>query len=395
MIPRRLYNSAVAARDSYPAILVTGPRQSGKTTFVKACFSDLPYVNLESPLERADFESDPLGFLARFPDGAIFDEVQYTPKLLSYLQVRVDEEGRMGRWVLTGSQQIELVRGATQSMAGRVSILELLPFAQEELPGARRPRTPNEAVLRGGYPPLHHESRGLEPSDWLENYLATFVQRDVAAVLKPRNPAAFDHFLRVCATRTGQELNKAGLAEECEVDQKTIGHWLGTLEQCYVIRLLRPHHANFRKRLVKRPKLYFLDSGLACRLLHIADVQQLATHPLRGALFETWCYTEVLKHFANRGRRESLWYWRSSDGIEIDLIVERGREMTPIEIKAGRSPSPQAAAGIGKLRELSARDDRVTIGHGLVIYGGNETRTGSRHDFIPWNAIDAALEELR
>jgi len=374
---------------------VTGPRQSGKTTFAKAVFGDLPYVNLESPLERADVETDPLGFLGRFPDGAILDEVQYTPALLSHLQVRIDKDGRMGRWVLTGSQQIELVHGATQSLAGRVSVLELLPFAHAELTGSvRRPRTPDEAVLRGGYPPLYDERRDLEPSDWLENYLATFVQRDVRAVLEPRNPTAFDRFLRVCATRTGQELNKSSLAVECEVDHKTVGHWLGALEACYVIRLLRPHYSNFGKRLVKRPKLYFLDSGLACRLLHVSDVQQLATHPLRGALFETWCYTEVLKHFAHRGRRESLWYWRSSDGIEVDLILERGRSLHPIEIKVGQSPTAQAASGIKKLDELASRDERVILEHGLVLYGGSELRTGSRHDFVPWNGIDGALENL-
>ena len=393
--PRRLAKWAQEARQNYPAVLISGPRQSGKTTFVKAVFGDLPYINFESPLERADFGSDPVGFLARFSEGAILDEVQYVPELLNYLQVRIDHDERMGRWILTGSQQIDLLRETSQSLAGRVSALELLPFSHDELSSSsRQPRSADMAVLRGGYPPLYDDARNLEPADWLENYLATFVQRDVRVALNMRNPAAFDRFLRACATRTGQELNKSSLANDCEVNQKTVSHWLSVLEQCYVIRTLRSHHNNFGKRLVKRPKMYFLDSGLACRLLHISDVQQLAVHPLRGALFETWCFTEVLKHFAHQGRRESLWYWRSSDGIEVDLLIERGRSLIPIEIKSSQTPNAQAASGIRKLKELAKRYDRNTLKHGFVVYGGTEWRTGTALDFVPWTEIDAALEAL-
>jgi hypothetical protein len=395
MFQRKLRESGHKARQRYPALLITGPRQSGKTTFARSEFADLPYVNLESPLERADFHSDPLGFLNRFPDGAVLDEAHHVPELLSYLQVRIDEDRRMGRWVLTGSQQIELVRGASQSLAGRVAVLELLPFSHQELAEARRrPTSPDQAILWGGYPPLYDAERDLEPSDWLENYAATFVHRDVRSVLDPRNPQAFDLFLRLCAARTGQQLNKSDLASHCGVNQKTIGAWVDALVACYVVRLVRPYHRNFGKRLVKRPKLYFLDSGLACRLLHIADVQQLSTHPLRGALFETWSYNEVLKFFAHRGRRDPLWYWRTSDGVEIDLLLQRGRVIHPIEIKSGLTPSAQSAHGINKLNELGARDAEVEIGKGLVLFGGSEERPGSRADFVPWSSVAEGVGRL-
>lgn len=395
MIPRDLAERARRDRSSYPALLVTGPRQSGKTTFVRETCPDLPFVNLESPLERAEFRLDPLGFFARFPDGAIIDEAQNERQIFSYLQVVIDRDRRMGRWVLTGSQQLSLVEGASQSLAGRQSILELFPFSHAELSGsARRAQSVDRAILQGGYPPLYDEKRSLDVSEWLENYLATFVHRDLRAVLEPRKTSSFDRFLRLCAARTGQLLNKSSLATECEVDHKTIDRWLEALEACYVVRMLRPHHRNFGKRLVKSPKLHFLDSGLACRLLHITDVQQLSSHPLRGALFETWCYTEVLKFFAHRGGKEPLWFWRSSDGAEIDVLLERGSALLPIEIKSGLTPDSQAAKGIQKLAELRGREQDVGVGRGLVIYGGTERRASSRIEFIPWNEIATALEEL-
>lgn len=395
-IPRKLAPQLLALRGGYPAVLVTGPRQAGKTTFVlDAREDDKPYVNLESPLERAAFRDDPHGFFDRYPEGAILDEVQNEPDLLSYLQVRIDAEPQMGRWILTGSQQVQLQREASQSLAGRVALLELLPFSLSELKGSpRQPRSLDQAVLVGGYPPLFDEARKLEPAGWLENYLTTFVHRDVEAVLHSKNPRAFERFLRVCATRTGQEVNQSRLAGECGVDQKTIANWLEVLEICYVIKLVRSHHRNFGKRIVKRPKLFFLDSGLACRLLHILDVNQLAAHPQRGALFETWCFGELFKGLTQRGIRDALWYWRTSDGIEIDFLIERGNSLTPIEVKARATPESGAASAIRKLRALNERDAGVTVEKGLVIYGGSEARSGSEADFVPWFDIDSALEHL-
>ncbi|MBI4881849.1 MAG: ATP-binding protein [Planctomycetes bacterium] len=393
MIERSLASHVARLRCGYPAVSITGPRQSGKTTFARETFSDLPCVNLESPLERAEVADDPLGFLARFPEGAILDEVQNVPDLLSFLQVRIDEDQKMGRWILTGSRQMELTRGVTQSLAGRVALLDLLPFSLAELADApRRPSTLPDAVLRGGYPALYDPSRDLEPARWLENYLATLVNRDIRQILEVQNRTAFDRFLGLCAARTAQMFKMSELARDCAVDNKTIQAWLRVLEECYVVRLLRAHHRNFGKRLVKSPKLYFIDSGLACRLLHISDVNQLRVHPLWGALVETWCFGEILKSRVHRGVRPDMWFWRSSDGIEVDIVIETGGGvLLPIEIRASATPFPADAAGIRKLRELSSREPGAAIAPGLVVYAGAEQRPAGEDRFVPWNAIAEAL----
>jgi hypothetical protein len=360
-----------------------------------AC-GDLPYVNLESPAERELLRADPIGYLAGLPDGAILDEIQNVPEALSYLQVRVDADGRMGRWVLTGSRQLELSRDLGQSLAGRVGLLHLLPFSHAELAGAPSlPETLAEAVLRGGYPPLHDADRVLEPVRWLEDYVETFVSRDVRAVLSVRDRSTFDTFLRLCAARTGQLLQLSGIAHELGVDSKTVRHWLSVLEACFVVRLLRPHYRTFGKRLVKSPKLYLLDSGLACRLLHIADTTQLRTHPLYGPLVETFCFGEVLKARLNRGRPPGLWYWRSSDGHEVDLVLESGHRLLPIEIKAAATPFPKHAAALATLRRLAVeRDPDAEVAPGLILYGGDEPRLCGDDRFVPWRGVDDAVARL-
>ena len=396
LIDRHLEILVAGLRAGYPAIAVTGPRQSGKTTFARIAFPDLPYINLESPLERVSFEQDPLGFLGQFPDGAVLDEIQNVPEALSYLQVRIDREGAMGRWVVTGSQQLGLGREVSQSLAGRVAILHLLPFSYAEISReATRPLTLASAVLRGGYPPLYDSDRSLDPVRWLEDYLATFVNRDIRSVLEVRDRIAFDRFLRLCAARTGQLFEASGLARDVSVDSKTVGHWVSVLEACYLVRLLRPHHRAFGKRLIKRPKLYFLDSGLACRLLHITDVNQLRAHPLWGALAETWAVGEVLKARLNRGLSPACWFWRSSDGYEVDLVIESGSNLLPVEIKANATPHPSHGGALSKLRGLAERDHRTAVPPGLVIYGGEEARPCGEDRFVPWHAIDAAIGALR
>lgn len=392
MLPRQLRKCVPALRKGYPAIAITGPRQSGKTTFAREEFADLPYVNFESPLEREAFARDPLGFLARFPDGAVLDEVQNVPDLLSYLQVRIDEERRMGRWALTGSQQLEFGRGVTQSLAGRVALLQLLPLSYAETTASPRAATTLAgAVLRGGYPPLFDPDRELDPLRWLEDYLATHIDRDIRQVVEVRNRGAFDLFLRHCAARSGQLLNTAELARDCTVDHGTVSRWLDVMETCFVVRRLQPHHRNFGKRLVKRSKLYFLDSALACRLLHIADENQLRLHPLWGALAETWFFTEVLKARLGRGLPAQLWFWRSNDGLEVDLLFEMGDRLVPLEIKAGATPSSENTAGLRKLRHVSERDPAVRVAAGFVLYGGTEDRPSGEDRFVPWDRIDGAV----
>jgi uncharacterized protein len=378
-------------RVSYPVVAITGPRQSGKTILAREAAADLPYVNLESPFERVEAIRDPMQFLGRFPDGAVLDEIQNAPELFSYLQVRVDADRRMGRWVITGSQQLELGRGMAQSLAGRVARLELLPFSYAELTGSERcPKTLAEAVWRGGYPRLY-DSSVPEPAQWIENYLADFVDRDVRQILGVRDRHAFDRFLHLCAAHTGQIVNASALGQGCQVDHKTITAWLGVLEACYVIRLHRPHHRNFGKRIVKSPKLYFLDTGLVCRLLHITDIQQVMTHPNWGALVETWCMAEIIKSRVHRGLRADLWFWRSSDGIEVDAVIEVANQLVPIEIKASVTPSFQDAAAIRKLRELSERDASTMIAPGFVINGGDEARPLGDDRIVSWHGIAEAM----
>ena len=394
MIPRGLQSEVAKLRKGYPAIAITGPRQSGKTTLAQLSCPDLPYVNFESPLERADFDADPLGFLDRFPDGGIFDEAQHVPDLLSYLQVRIDAERKVGRYILTGSQQLEIDRGVSQSLAGRVALLELLPLSHAELCAAEiAPRSLADAVFRGSYPVLFDATREVAPTRWLEDYLATFINRDVRQIVEVKNRTAFDRFVRLCAARTGQAFNASGLASECGVNHMTIRSWMSVMEACYLIRLLRPYYRNFGKRLVKAPKLYFIDSGLACRLLHIADVNQLKSHPLWGALVETWCVGDAIKARLNRGLSPAAWYWRSSDGLEIDLLFETGAGLVPLEVKSAVTPRREFVQSIEKFRTLSDREPEVTVLPGTVIYGGDEPRSSGADRFASWRSIESSIPD--
>lgn len=393
MIDRRLERALAESRLGYPASLVVGPRQSGKTSLVRRVFSDLRYVNFESPIERAEVLEDPVGYLSEFTGGAVLDEIQNVPELLSHLQVRIDEDGAMGRWALTGSQQLTLRGGVQQSLAGRVAQFELLPFSIEELGGSpRAPRTLLQAVLFGGYPPRYDENRVFsEPSVWLDDYLETFARRDIRSILELQESRAFDLFLKKSAGLTGQQLNKSTLGQLCGVDGKTIDAWVEALEIGFLARVVRPYHRNFGKRLAKQPKLYFLDSGLACRLLGISTVQQLEQHPLLGALVETWMYSEVQKYLSNRRLLAEIHFWRTSDGHEVDFVIESGSRLVPVEAKASRTPSSKLAAGIAKLSELGGAE----VARGAVLYGGEESRDRSGAPLIaPWHSIASALDEV-
>lgn len=396
-IPRHLADLLPSLARGYRAVFIAGPRQSGKTTLARSSFPQLPFVNLESPLERAALADDPAGFLSQFPSGAILDEIQNVPEALSYLQVLIDERPGKTFWVLTGSRQMEIRPSVGQSLAGRAAMIELLPFSHGEVSDStRRPKTIEQAVLLGGYPPLFDEDRDLDPGRWLENYLTALLDRDIRGILPVRNRSAFDRFVRLCASRTGQLFETTAIARELAVDGKTIKLWVSVLEECFIVRLLRPHHRNFGKRLVKRPKLFFLDSGLACRLLQIRDVNQLRAHPLWGPLAETWCFSEVLKARLNRGLQPDCWFWRTSDGKEVDLVIETGTGLVPIEIKASATPDPRHARGIRAFRNLSdARGDgMVRVPPGFIVYGGNEVRSCGEDRFVPWHSIAGAMEGL-
>ncbi|MCG5548790.1 ATP-binding protein [Halorhodospira halochloris] len=379
MIPRRAQSTLKQLASSFPVAAVTGPRQSGKSTLVRALFADHPYISLEEPDQREFATEDPRGFLAQYPQGAILDEVQRCPELFSYLQGRVDQSGRLGEWILTGSQQFGMVSAVTQSLAGRVGMLTLLPFARDELQAAQQlPEHIHEVLWRGSYPPIY--DRPVDPSLWHGSYVQTYLERDVRQLLGVRDLTLFQRFLRLTAGRTGQLLNQSALAEETGVSHNTIREWLSVLEASYIIHRLAPHHRNFNKRLVKTPKLYMLDSGLACWLLGIENAQQLATHPLRGALFESWVLAEHLKARWNTGRPSNISFWRDRTGREVDLVIDCGDRLQPVEIKAGATVTRDAFRGLERWCEL-AGDAAATP---QLIYAGNESRIQRGIQILPW-----------
>ena len=334
MIEREIAGHLASLFRQYPIVTVTGPRQSGKTTLCKQVFPELGYVNLESPDERDFAETDPRRFLAQHASGAIIDEVQRVPSLLSYLQVLVDEDGRNGLFVLTGSEQFGLSEAINQSLAGRTALLRLLPFSLSELQKTGANIGIDDVLFSGFYPRLH--DHGLDPGQALGDYFETYVERDVRRLSNIRELGSFQRFVRLCAGRTGQLLNLSSLGSDSGVARATVRYWLAALEASYIIFQLEPYHANIRKRLVRTPKLYFYDVGLASYLLGIQSAEQVATHPLRGHLFENAVVVEAMKHRFNRGRRANLSFFRDSNNLECDLLYETGYGLGAIEIKSGR-----------------------------------------------------------
>jgi predicted AAA+ superfamily ATPase len=387
MIPRLAAKTVHRLAKGFPIVALTGPRQSGKTTLARSLFAHKPYVSLENPDELAFATSDPKRFLAQFAQGAVLDEVQRCPSLLSWLQGVVDERRQMGDFVLTGSAQFDLVAGITQSLAGRAGRVELLPLSMHELHHAgMAPASLEDALFQGGYPALY--DRPLAPHDWFANYMATYVERDVRQVLGVRDLAQFHTFVRMCAARTGQLLNLAALGADCGISAVTARHWLSVLESSYIVTLLRPHHRNFGKRLVKTPKLYFVDVGLAAWLMGIRDAATLQTHAARGALFETWVVSELIKQRLNQGAPADLHFWRDSTGTEVDVLLESPMGLTPVEIKSGSTWAADWTQGLNKWRQYAAKDPQAAM-PAQVIYGGNTTQ--ERDGLKLWSWRDAHL----
>jgi predicted AAA+ superfamily ATPase len=367
---------------AFPVVAITGPRQSGKTTLARTLFADKPYVSLENPIELAFAQEDPRGFLARFAEGAIFDEAQRWPALFSWLQGMVDDDRRPGRFVLTGSQQFGLMAGITQSLAGRVAVTHLLPLSLAELNHAEHfDVSLDRLMLTGGYPALH--AQAIAPQDWFPSYVATYVERDVRQVMNIHDLGVFQRFLRLCAARTGQLLNLATLAGEAGISQGSARNWLAVLENSYLVHRLPPYHRNFGKRLVKTPKLYFLDVGLACWLLGITSAEMLALHPLRGALFETWVVGEFIKARYNAGQAANLYFWRDSNGLESDLLFETEGRLQPVEIKSGQTITPDYIRAGQKAGRIAGEEALMP----WLIHGGIDHYERSGVKVMSWRNL--------
>ena len=385
MIPRQAAPVLQKLALGYPILAITGPRQAGKTTLVQTTFPDKRYLSLEDPDQRAFAEEDPRAFLARLPQGAILDEAQRCPALFSYLQTRVDAEKKMGQFVLTGSQQFGLLSNITQTLAGRVGMVQLLPFSLQEMQrGELAIHDLDDLMWRGMYPTVH--DRQLAPEHWFANYLVTYVERDVRQLIEVQNLSLFQRFIKLCAARCGQLLNLSSLASDCGVSHKTVNAWISVLEASYVVFLLQPHHQNFGKRLVKTPKLYFVDTGLAAYLLGIRDPQHLSIHSARGALFENFVISELLKRRYHQGLPSNLFFWRNNAGDEVDLLIEKGDQLVPVEIKSGQTFTSDFLAGLQKWMRLAGE----TCLAPRLVYGGEENMSHSGVLVQSWKAIDAA-----
>ncbi len=382
MIERTQQAKLLQLATKYPFVTITGPRQSGKSTLAEMAFPDYSRVSLEDLDNREFAAEDPRGFIANYPSRTIIDEVQRVPSLLSYLQTHTDRQRQTGMYILTGSQNMELMDAIDQSLAGRTGILTLLPFSHEEMLGADiLPETTNQEIYIGGYPSIY--DRSIDPTDYYPSYIKTYIERDVRQMKAIGDLSKFRRLIKLCAGRIGQLLNKASLAVECGVSAPTVDAWLSILEESYIIYFLRPDYNNFSKRLVKSPKLYFYDTGLACSLLEIRNVSQLDSHYLRGGLFENMVINEFLKQAYNRGQEPSLSFWHDSAGNEVDLIQTAADCQYAYEIKSGATFSKEFFKGLNYWSKLSGADpNRKT-----VIYGGDKSMHTSDGKVVSWKNI--------
>jgi predicted AAA+ superfamily ATPase len=396
MIERTIEPTLIDMAAKYPVVTITGPRQSGKTTLCKKVFPDMAYVNLERPDTREYAVTDPRGFLAMYPGGAILDEIQRAPNLLSYIQVLVDKRVPARPFILTGSQQFEVLNTVTQSLAGRTALLRLLPLSIAELSPHERTDALDRLLLYGFYPRIH--DRKLDPSQALGDYFATYVERDMRQMAAIKDLGLFEKFVKLCAGRIGQILNLQSLGNDVGISHTTARAWISLLEASYVVFLLPPWYRNTSKRLIRSPKLYFYDVGLAAYLLGIENESHVSRHPLRGNLFENLVVIEALKYRFNRGKRSHLTFYRDGKGNEVDLVLEIGPDAFPIEIKAGATIATDYFKGLRTFVKVvpplenkgtDSDPDKITSG---LIYGGTEKQRRGSTIVYPFDALEEMLQ---
>ena len=367
---------------TFRSVAVVGPRQSGKTTLCKNVFPDKPYLSLENPDTLDYVNNNPRGFLSEFKNGAILDEIQRAPKLFSYLQQVLDETKKKGLFILTGSNNFLLQENIAQTLSGRIAYLQLLPLALAEFREAKKLKGDyNTHIFQGGYPEVI--TKKIAAPDWYANYVSTYIERDVRQLKNISNLSQFTKLLRLCAGRNGQQLNLTSFSNDCGIDQKTVAAWLGVLQSSFIIYFLKPYHGNFNKRVIKTPKLYFYDTGVACSLLGITNHKQITTHAAKGALFENMIVCELLKERFNAGAVDNLYYWRDKTGNEVDVLIDTAGKLTAMELKAGETISTDFFKGLDYFSSLSKKPIER-----LLVYGGKQEQKRSNGTLVkPWDKL--------
>ncbi len=389
MIKRILSTKILKTSKVAPIIGIVGPRQSGKTTLAKEVFPNYTYVNLEQPDTRQYAQNDPKAFLNQYDNHIILDEIQRVPELFSYLQVKTDNDKKMGQYILTGSQHFLMMQSITQSLAGRIAIFNLYPLSYEELSNDNKQKKDiYTQIWYGGYPRLYEQE--ISPLIWINNYIQTYIDRDVSLISQITNLKTFETFLRVIAGRTGQLINLTSLSNDLGISHNTVKSWVNLLETSGIIYLLQPYFSNISKRLIKSPKLYFTDTGLVCRLLGIENPTQLITHPLYGSIFETHIVIEYIKYYLNRGESPNIYFWRDKKGLEADLFKNISGSISEIyEIKSSQTIPEDAFSKLKQIQSITDNNSRLNI-----IYGGSENQSRTNGEIISWSSLHKFLAKI-
>ena len=392
MLLNRDIESTLIRFSKFPVVGLFGPRQSGKTTLMKKLFKNYTYLNFEKPEVLEFARQDPEAFLQRHENeyGIILDEFQHFPELLSYIQIEADEKKRPGYFALTGSQNFLMNQAVTQSLAGRIGILTLLPLSIHECQNNNIiAADSNEMIVKGSYPRIYAEN--FTPDELYPSYIQTYIERDVRLLTNVENLRIFKKFMQLCAARIGQLLNISDIATQCGITQKTANSWLSILEASYIVFLLQPYHGNFNKRVTKTAKLYFYDTGVACSLLGIKEPSNLDLNPFRGHLFENLIIADLFKQYLNKGTTTPLYFWRDKNGlVEIDCLIDQAQKLTPIEIKSGKTIVSDFFTSLEKWNTLAEADPA----NGYVIYAGSENQTRSKGNVVSWQQAGNIISTL-